>query len=156
MKCPFCGHDEDRVIDSRGAKEGRAVRRRRECSHCGSRFTTYEAPEERVVLVLKSNGAREPFDRQKVQRGVTIACNKRPVSAEQIERITSAVEVRVLADTDTREVSTQQIGQWALEELHAVDEVATIRFASVFKRYETLDEFLRELNRMRSGERAGP
>lgn len=149
MKCPFCGNDEDRVIDSRPARDGRAIRRRRACSVCGNRFTTYEAPEEQVVLVVKSDGTREPFDRRKIYRGITIACNKRPVSAEQVEQITSAVESRVQS-SEPKEVSTQQIGQWVLEELQGVDEVAYIRFASVFKRYENLDEFLHELNRIHS------
>ena len=149
MKCPFCGNDEDRVIDSRPAREGREIRRRRECSACGNRFTTYEAPEEHVVFVVKSNGAREPYDRRKVLRGVTIACNKRPIGAEQIEQIAAEVESKVHA-SESREVTTQQIGQWTLEALLPIDEVAYVRFASVFKRYENLDEFLSELNHMRA------
>ena len=149
MKCPSCGTDEDRVIDSRPARDGREIRRRRECSACGTRFTTYEAPEEQVVFVVKSNGAREPFDRRKVLRGVTIACNKRPVTAEQIEQIASDVETRLLT-SESREVSTQQIGQWTLETLLHIDEVAYVRFASVFKRYENIEEFLEELNHMRT------
>jgi len=149
VKCPSCGTDEDRVIDSRPARDGREIRRRRECSACGTRFTTYEAPEEQVVFVVKSNGAREPFDRRKVLRGVTIACNKRPVTAEQIEQIASDVETRLLT-SESREVSTQQIGQWTLETLLHIDEVAYVRFASVFKRYENIEEFLEELNHMRT------
>jgi transcriptional repressor NrdR len=149
MKCPFCANDEDRVIDSRPARDGKAIRRRRECSVCGNRFTTYESPEEHVVLVVKSDGTREPYDRRKVYRGITIACNKRPVTAEAVERITAAIESRVQA-SEPREVTTQQIGQWVLEELRGADEVAYIRFASVFQRYENLDEFLRELNRIQS------
>lgn len=149
MKCPYCGTDEDRVIDSRTARDGRAIRRRRECSACGNRFTTYEAPEEHVVFVVKSNGAREPFDRGKVLRGIVIACNKRPVRAEQMEQIAAMVEGRVMA-ADSGEVSTQQIGQWILDELLPVDEVAYVRFASVFKRYESLEGFLAELRRMRT------
>lgn len=153
MNCPFCGTDEDRVIDSRPARDGREIRRRRECSACGNRFTTYEAPEEQVVLVVKSNGAREPFDRKKVLRGVTIACNKRPVTAEQIEQIATVVESEVHA-SESREVTSQQIGQWILEVLLPVDEVAYVRFASVFKRYKNLDEFLSELHHMRASEAA--
>jgi transcriptional repressor NrdR len=151
MKCPFCGTDEDRVIDSRPARDGKAIRRRRECSACGNRFTTYEAPQEQEVFVVKSNRAREPFDRNKVLRGITIACNKRPISAAQIEEFTSAVESRVMGATDFGEVSTQQIGQWILDVLQAVDEVAYVRFASVFKRYENLEEFLSDLHRIRDG-----
>jgi transcriptional repressor NrdR len=149
MKCPRCGTDEDRVIDSRPARDGHEIRRRRECSACGNRFTTYEAPEEQVSFVVKSNGAREPFDRRKLLRGVTIACNKRPVTAAQIEEITAAVESRALT-SESREATTQQIGQWTLEELLERDEVAYVRFASVFKRYENLDEFLAELQRIHS------
>jgi len=151
MKCPYCGTDEDRVIDSRPAREGRAIRRRRECSKCGNRFTTYEAPEEQVVFVGKKDGSREPFDRNKVLRGVTIACNKRPVEADLIEQIVRRVEARAAAASESGEVNTRQIGQWILEELAPVDEVAYIRFASVFKRYENLDEFLTELKRLRLG-----
>jgi transcriptional repressor NrdR len=153
MKCPFCGTDEDRVIDSRPARDGRAIRRRRECSACGNRFTTYEAPEEHVVFVIKSNGAREPFDRSKVLRGIVIACNKRPVSAEQMEQIVAMVEGRVMA-AESGEVSTQQIGQWILDDLLPVDEVAYVRFASVFKRYESLEGFLAELRRMGTTEQS--
>ncbi len=153
MKCPYCGTDEDRVIDSRPARDGRAIRRRRECSKCGSRFTTYEAPEEQVVFVVKKDGSREPFDRNKVLRGVTIACNKRPVEQERIETIVRQIESRAVTTAETGEVSTQIIGQWILEELANVDEVAYIRFASVFKRYENLEEFLNELKRLRLGTR---
>lgn len=149
MKCPYCGTDEDRVIDSRPARDGRAIRRRRECSKCGNRFTTYEAPEVQVVLVAKADSSREPFDRNKVRRGVMVACNKRPVAPEQIEQIVQRVEQRASTTAETGEVSTAVIGQWILEELAVVDEVAYVRFASVFKRYESLDEFLEELKRLR-------
>jgi transcriptional repressor NrdR len=144
MKCPNCGNDEDRVIDSRPVREGHAIRRRRECSACGSRFTTYESVEEQTVLVVKTDGTREPFDRQKVFRGLSIACIKRPVTVEQLEMIAAAVEARVLA-AEGKEVSSAQIGQWTLDELLPVDEVAYVRFASVFKRYKNLDEFVAEL-----------
>jgi transcriptional repressor NrdR len=149
LKCPFCGTDEDRVIDSRAARDGKAIRRRRECSSCGNRFTTYEVPEEQVVFVLKTNGVREPFDRSKVYRGISIACNKRPISTRQLEEITATIENKVLTAADSREISTVNIGQWILDELSGIDEVAYIRFASVFKRYENVDEFLRELKEMR-------
>lgn len=154
MKCPSCGTDEDRVIDSRSSRDGHAIRRRRECSSCGHRFTTYEAPEEQVTLVVKSDGTREQFDRRKLLRGLTIACNKRPVTADQIEQLTAAVEARVFS-SDAHEVSTRQIGKWTLGELLSVDEVAYVRFASVFQRFESLDEFLTELNRIRTAN-AGP
>ena len=144
MKCPFCGNDEDRVTDSRPARDGRAIRRRRSCSACGGRFTTYESIEEHVVLIVKSDGTREPFDRAKIFRGLSIACIKRPVAIEQLEMVTAAVEARVLA-SEGKEVTSQQVGQWALDELLSVDEVAYVRFASVFKRYKNLDEFVAEL-----------
>lgn len=149
MRCPFCSTDDDRVIDSRPAKEGRAIRRRRECLKCGHRFTTYEAIEVRIVHVIKSDGAREPFDREKVYRGLSIACIKRPVPPAVIENMTDAIEARVLAEAD-REVTAAQIGQWILEELVNVDEVAYVRFASVYKRYASVNEFLEELKKIRS------
>lgn len=137
------------MIDSRPAKEGRAIRRRRECLKCGHRFTTYESVEDRVVQVIKSDGAREPFDREKVYRGLSIACTKRPITANSIETMTAAIEARVLADM-SREVTSSQIGQWILEELSKVDEVAYVRFASVYKRYKSVSEFLSELDRMKA------
>ncbi|MBU1920294.1 transcriptional regulator NrdR [bacterium] len=148
MKCPFCGNDEDKVIDSRPARDGKAIRRRRECTACSRRYTTYEAPETNSSLVVKSDGSREPFDRSKVLRGITIACNKRPVSADQIVQITSAIESAVQSE-ENREITTRQIGSWIMKELLAVDEVAYVRFASVFNRYESVDEFLSELQRIR-------
>jgi transcriptional repressor NrdR len=147
MKCPFCGNEEDKVIDSRPAREGKAIRRRRECSACLRRYTTYEAPEENVALIEKADGSKEPFDRSKVLRGIAIACNKRPVTSEQMAQIAAAVESAVLGD-DNREVTTRQIGSWIEKELLAVDEVSYVRFASVFNRYESVDEFLSELKRI--------
>jgi transcriptional repressor NrdR len=148
LRCPFCSTDDDRVIDSRPAKEGRAIRRRRECLKCGHRFTTYESIEDRVVQVIKSDGAREPFDREKVYRGLSIACIKRPVTALMIETMTDAIEARVLADPG-REVTAAQIGHWILDELEKVDEVAYVRFSSVYKRYASVSEFLEELKHMK-------
>ncbi|MCB1059463.1 MAG: transcriptional repressor NrdR [Calditrichaeota bacterium] len=149
MRCPFCSTDDDRVIDSRPAKEGRAIRRRRECLKCGHRFTTYESIEVRTIQVIKSDGAREPFDREKVYRGLSIACIKRPVTAEMIENMTDSIEAHVFALAE-REVTAAQIGQWILEELSKADEVAYVRFASVYKRYASVDEFLDELKGIRS------
>ena len=148
MKCPFCGNDEDKVIDSRPARDGKAIRRRRECSACSRRYTTYEAPETNKALIEKSDGSKEPFDRSKVLRGITIACNKRPVSPDQIVQITSAIESAVQSE-ENREITTRQVGSWIMKELLAVDEVAYVRFASVFNRYESVDEFLSELQRIR-------
>ncbi|MBI5059326.1 transcriptional repressor NrdR [candidate division KSB1 bacterium] len=152
MKCPYCGVDEDRVIDSRPAREGRATRRRRECSACSSRYTTYEAPEEQVVFVAKSDGNREPFDRNKVYRGISIACNKRPVALERIDQMTRAVEAAALA-AEGNEVSSRQIGEWILGQLAGTDEVAYVRFASVFNRYGNVNEFVEELAKLNSGSR---
>lgn len=149
MKCPFCGNDEDKVVDSRPAKEGRAIRRRRECSICSHRYTTYEAPEEQVVSVLKSNGTREPFDRGKIYRGILIACNKRPIAVRQIEQMTNAVEAQAHS-LEGQEVTSRMIGEWILQQLGNADEVAYVRFASVFNRYENLEEFTAELKRLRS------
>ena len=148
MKCPFCDNDEDRVIDSRQVREGSAIRRRRECLHCRRRFTTYEFVEEISTFVLKSNGAREPFDRMKVLKGIKIACNKRPVSLERIEAIAAAVETKVQA-ADGREVPSRQIGEWVMEELRDVDQVAYVRFASVYRRFDDVDQFVRELRALR-------
>jgi transcriptional repressor NrdR len=144
VRCPNCGNDEDRVVDSRPAREGRAIRRRRACSACGARFTTYEAVEEPVVLVVKSDGTREPFSRQKVARGLAVACTKRPVTMEQVEQMASVIEAQALAQ-ERKEITAHQIGQWALDELIKVDEVSYVRFASVFRRYKTLDEFVSDL-----------
>ena len=149
MKCPFCNNDEDKVIDSRPAREGQAIRRRRECAVCGARFTTYEAPEHVTVLVIKKDGTREPFVRQKVLSGISTACIKRPVTVQQMEHIALAVESKVLG-IDGREVTSQQIGQWTMDELLVLDEVAYVRFASVFNRYGSLDEFLTELDSIRN------
>jgi len=144
MKCPFCDGDEDRVIDSRPAREGSAIRRRRECLKCGRRFTTYEFVEETGIFVLKSNGSREPFDRMKILKGIQIACTKRPVSLEQIEEIVTGVEAKVLA-SDGHEISSSQIGEWVMDGLRATDEVAYVRFASVYRRFDDVDQFVREL-----------
>lgn len=148
MKCPFCDADEDRVIDSRQVREGSAIRRRRECLRCGRRFTTYEFVEEIGTFVLKSDGSREPFDRMKVLNGIKIACTKRPVPLERIEAIVGAVEQRVQA-ADGREIPSRQIGEWVMEELRAVDEVACVRFASVYRRFGDVEEFVRELRALR-------
>ncbi len=152
MRCPFCSTDDDRVIDSRPVKEGRAIRRRRECLKCGHRFTTYESIEVRIVQVIKSDDAREPFDREKVYRGLSIACIKRPVTSHMIENMTDAIEARVLGEAE-REVTAAQIGQWILAELAKIDKIAYVRFASVYKRYASVDEFIADLKGI--GEKTG-
>ena len=155
MKCPRCGSDEDKVIDSRAVREGRAVRRRRECTACGERYTTYEGVETRPVLVVKRSGERVAYDRSKVILGVTKACEKRPVSLEEIEIIVDGVE-HELARSGRRDVPSETIGNLVLEALHGVDDVAYVRFASVYRSFRSIDEFaalLRDLQAEREGRR---
>jgi transcriptional repressor NrdR len=144
MRCPYCGHVEDKVVDSREAQDGLATRRRRECLGCGRRFTTYERIEEVLPPVVKKDGRREPFDRRKIVEGVQIACQKRPVSAEQIEALVSSVERSVMESGD-REIRTTAVGEAVMERLKALDEVAYVRFASVYRAFRDVDEFMNEL-----------
>lgn len=148
MKCPFCESDEDRVIDSRPAREGSAIRRRRECVRCGQRFTTYEFVEEIGNFVLKSNGSREPFDRMKILNGIKTACTKRPISLDRIEEVVAAVEAKVRA-ANGREIPSREIGEWVMDELRGLDDVAYVRFASVYRRFDDVEQFVRELNELR-------
>ena len=155
MKCPRCGSDEDKVIDSRAVRDGRAVRRRRECTACGERYTTYEGVETRPVVVVKRSGDRVAYDRSKVILGVTKACEKRPVSLEEIEIIVDGVE-HELARSGRREVRSETIGNLVLEALHGVDDVAYVRFASVYRSFRSIDEFaalLRDLQAERENRR---
>ncbi|MEN8008391.1 MAG: transcriptional regulator NrdR [Candidatus Krumholzibacteriota bacterium] len=149
MKCPRCGSEEDKVVDSRAVRDGRAVRRRRECLSCEERYTTYEAVETQPVLVVKRSGERMAYHREKVVLGVTKACEKRPVSLEQIEIIVDRVE-RNLARAGRREVPSETIGLYVLEQLRDVDEVAYVRFASVYRSFQNIDEFFALLNDLRS------
>lgn len=149
MKCPRCGSEEDKVVDSRAVRDGRAVRRRRECISCGERYTTYEAVETRPVLVVKRSGERMAYHRAKVILGVTKACEKRPVSLEQIEIIVDRVE-RDLARAGRREVPSETIGRYVLEHLRDVDEVAYVRFASVYRSFQNIDEFFTLLADLRA------
>jgi transcriptional repressor NrdR len=151
VKCPRCGVEDDKVVDSRAVREGRAVRRRRECSACGERFTTYEALETRPVLVAKRSGHTVAYNRAKVITGVTKACEKRPVSLEEIEIIVDQVE-RKLAGAGRREVPTEIIGRYVLEELRLVDEVAYVRFASVYRSFQSVTEFFDLLQDMSAEE----
>ncbi len=144
MRCPYCGHLEDRVVDSREAQEGQATRRRRECLGCARRFTTYERIEEILPQVVKKDGRREPFDRKKIVEGLHIACRKRPVSAEQIEEIVTAVERR-LQETGEKEIPSTVIGETVVERLKAIDPVAYVRFASVYRDFRDVGEFMTEL-----------
>jgi len=150
MRCPGCGHEEDKVVDSRSVRDGRAVRRRRECLACQSRFTTYEALETKPVLVVKRSGDRVAYHRSKVIVGVTKACEKRPVSLEEIEMIVDRGE-ETLAASGRREVPSESIGRTVLDELRSVDEVAYIRFASVYRSFQSMDEFFALVRDLRQG-----
>ncbi|ABS26933.1 transcriptional regulator NrdR [Anaeromyxobacter sp. Fw109-5] len=144
MRCPWCGHLEDRVVDSREAGDGQATRRRRECLGCTRRFTTYERIEEILPHVVKKDGRREPFDRKKIVEGVARACQKRPVSAEEIEALVSGVE-RQLQELGEREIRTVAIGEAVMQRLRRLDEVAYVRFASVYRAFRDVGEFMTEL-----------
>ncbi len=147
MKCPFCGHEEDKVVDSRAAQDGRAVRRRRECLNCKERFTTYEYIENVALTVIKSDDRREPFDRQKLIHGIKLACNKRPVSGKKIEAIVDEIEAR-LQELSKSEVTSKFIGEMVMEKLKEVDEVAYVRFASVYRKFQDKAEFFEELKKL--------
>ena len=144
MRCPVCGHEEDRVVDSRTAEDGRAIRRRRECEACGNRFTTYERIEQAPLLMLKRGGAREPFDRNKLIAGIRQACKNRPVSPESIEALVDDV-VEWVRGTGSGIVPSADLGREVLERLRGLDEVAYLRFASVYKDFKELTDFEREL-----------
>jgi transcriptional repressor NrdR len=144
MRCPYCGHLEDRVVDSREAQEGQATRRRRECLGCARRFTTYERIEDVLPQVVKKDGRREAFDRQKIVEGVATACQKRPVSAEQIEALVAGIE-RQLQEMGEREIRTTAIGEAVMQRLRRLDEVAYVRFASVYRAFRDVGEFMTEL-----------
>ena len=144
MKCPFCGSPDTRVVDSRLNKEGNAIRRRRECSRCERRCTTFERVEEALPLVIKKDGRRQPFDRLKVIAGIQRACEKRPVSIATIEKIVDHIE-RQLQESGEREVESSRIGQAVMEALHGLDQVAYVRFASVYRQFKDINEFMAEL-----------
>jgi transcriptional repressor NrdR len=144
MKCPFCSFADSKVVDSRPDKEGTTIRRRRECESCGKRFTTHERVEEMLPLVLKKDNRREPFDRAKIIAGIQKACEKRPVSIETVEKLVDRLEARLQEGGD-REVPTKTIGEWVMNELHEIDEVAYVRFASVYRSFKDINEFMAEL-----------
>lgn len=144
MKCPFCGHQDDKVIDSRSASEGTAVRRRRECGRCGRRFTTYEVVEEMSLRVVKKDGRREPFDRKKIFAGIQKACEKRPVSSEELEKVVVSIEQQVFRRFE-KEVPAKFIGELIMDKLASLDEVAYVRFASVYRQFKDLRHFMTEL-----------
>ncbi|HIW69791.1 MAG TPA: transcriptional regulator NrdR [Candidatus Limosilactobacillus merdipullorum] len=147
MICPHCHHDGSHVVDSRPSEDGTFIRRRRECSNCGFRFTTFERYEEQPLLVVKKNGARQQFDRKKILNGLVRSAEKRPVSSEQLTKIANSVENKVRARGEN-EVSTKVIGEYVMDELKSVDEVSYIRFASVYRQFKDVDAFMNELESM--------
>lgn len=149
MKCPFCGHIEDKVIDSRSSNEDRSVRRRRECIKCKKRFTTYEYIEEVPLMVIKKDGRRESFDRNKIISGILKACEKRPVSMEKVEAVVDKVEKELQKSFD-KEVKAQAVGELVMEHLHKLDEVAYVRFASVYRQFKDINHFMKELKELLS------
>lgn len=147
MRCSKCGSLEDRVIDSRTSKDGTLIRRRRECGSCMARFTTYERVEESIPLVVKKNGEREPFSRHKLMSGILKACEKRPIKYEEVVSLVNRVEGRVLT-LGEKEVSSKIVGEEVMEELRKLDDVAYVRFASVYRQFRDLNHFLEEIKLM--------
>ena len=147
MRCPFCSHTQARVVDSRASKEGDAIRRRRECLKCGRRFTTYERIEEVAQMVIKKDGRRENFDRWKLKSGILKAVEKRPISLEQVDAMIDEIE-RELFNSSDHEVTTQAVGESVMAKLRQLDEVAYVRFASVYRQFKDLNEFMSELKHM--------
>ena len=147
MRCPFCGYKESKVVDSRPADEGSSIRRRRECLKCESRFTTYETVESLPMVVIKKDGSRQTFDRNKVLRGIQRSCEKRPVSVADMERMTSEIEQEIQNSLE-REISTETIGEKVMEKLKTADEVAYVRFASVYRQFKDINTFMAELNKL--------
>ncbi len=144
MKCPFCSHQEDKVIDTRSSKDGQSIRRRRECLKCESRFTTYEWVEESLPMVVKKDGRRERFNRMKIRQGLTRACEKRPISADSLEDVADAVEKK-FQETGENEIPSSLIGEEIMDRLKNLDEVAYVRFASVYRSFKDISEFMAEL-----------
>ena len=147
MKCPFCGHPDNRVVDSRDVRDGTEIRRRRECASCERRFTTYERDDELPTTVVKRDGSRERFDREKLLNGLLRACEKRPVPRRELVAVVDAVESE-LAAREVREMSTEEIGNMVIEELRRLDQVAYVRFASVYRRFEDVNQFMDELKQL--------
>ena len=144
MKCPYCGHLGDKVVDSRESREGEVIRRRRECLECAKRFTSYERIDEIPYMVVKKDGRRERFDRQKVVSGLLKSCEKRPVSVAALERVADRIEA-TLVDRAEREISTHEIGSMVMDDLRHLDKVAYVRFASVYRHFRDIGEFMTEL-----------
>ena len=147
MRCLFCGHLESKVIDSRSTEEGTTIRRRRECLECGKRFTTYEKIETIPIIVIKKDGTREAFDRDKVSNGILRACEKRPVSLKEVEALIDDIEAK-LYNMLEREVSSEKIGEMVMERLQKLDEIAYVRFASVYRQFKDINSFMDELAKL--------
>lgn len=155
MKCPFCGFEENKVIDSRTSKDGQSVRRRRECLECKKRFTTYEYVEKTPFLIIKRDGRREAYIREKLIEGIRTACRKRPVSNERINQIVDDIERKIFA-RDTEEIQSSLIGEMVMEHLKEIDEISYVRFASVYRQFKDMNEFIEELNSLlKKGETNG-
>lgn len=152
MKCPFCGEIEDKVIDSRISKDGDSIRRRRECETCKKRFTTHEKIEETLPAIIKKDGRREPFDRDKILKGMRIACRKRPVSTLAIDAAVDKIE-RELQERGQKEIKGAEIGERVMQELHELDEVAYVRFASVYRSFKDISEFMAEVKTLLGSKR---
>ena len=151
MKCPFCSFEESKVIDSRPTDEGQRIRRRRECLSCGKRFTTYEIIESLPIIVIKKDKSRETFNRDKLMTGLLRACEKRPVSIDTLDNMIDEIETTLQNSLD-REVSSEKIGQLVMEKLKQIDEVAYVRFASVYRQFKAINTFMRELNKLLSSD----
>ncbi len=147
MKCPYCGYEESKVVDSRPTDEGERIRRRRECLKCAKRFTTYELIESLPIIVIKKDKSREPFKREKLLNGLLRACEKRPVSLDTLENLIDEIELSIQNTLD-REVSSEHIGELVMEKIKAVDEVAYVRFVSVYRRFDDISSFMDELNKL--------
>jgi transcriptional repressor NrdR len=147
MKCPYCGHEEDKVVDSRSSKEGQAVRRRRECLKCEKRFTTYEYVETVPLTIIKNDQRREPYDRQKLMNGILSACKKRPISMDKIEAVIDRIENQIQKLSKT-EVPSKEIGGLVMTELYQLDDVAYVRFASVYRKFKDKGEFITEVKEL--------
>lgn len=147
MKCPYCGCEESKVVDSRPTDEGERIRRRRECFNCSKRFTTYEIIETTPVMIIKRDNSREPYSREKLTNGILRACEKRPVSLDEIDSIVDSVEARIHS-TIEGEVPSKSVGEYTMEYLKNVDEVAYVRFASVYRQFQDIHSFLEELNKL--------
>ena len=147
MKCPFCGYEESKVIDSRPTDEGQRIRRRRECLQCTKRFTTYEIIESLPIIVIKKDKSRETFNRDKLMTGVLRACEKRPVSFDTLDNMIDEIEIIIQNSLD-REVSSERIGELVMEKLKKIDEVAYVRFASVYRQFKDINTFMNELNKL--------